>query len=166
MAVRVTKGIIGALLLLLMVAVGFEEDAACLWMLAGGAACGWLSGRPGGKQYVAKYLFASGWMGAILGMLVLLVLTLFSATSTSGMTGANDLQVGAYLLGAAVGKGLVGGIFVGVGLALFVPAMQGPPTKECPFCAERILEKAKVCKHCGRDLQNAEPADSTVRPTK
>lgn len=23
---------------------------------------------------------------------------------------------------------------------------------ECPFCAERILAKAKVCKHCGRDV--------------
>lgn len=25
-------------------------------------------------------------------------------------------------------------------------------TKECPFCAETILQKAKVCKHCGREL--------------
>ena len=24
--------------------------------------------------------------------------------------------------------------------------------RECPFCAERILVKAKVCKHCGRDV--------------
>jgi uncharacterized membrane protein YdbT with pleckstrin-like domain len=26
---------------------------------------------------------------------------------------------------------------------------------ECPFCAELILSKAKVCKHCGRELRNA-----------
>jgi ribosomal protein L37AE/L43A len=24
--------------------------------------------------------------------------------------------------------------------------------RECPFCAERILVKAKTCKHCGRDV--------------
>lgn len=24
--------------------------------------------------------------------------------------------------------------------------------RECPFCAERILSKARVCKHCGRDV--------------
>lgn len=30
-----------------------------------------------------------------------------------------------------------------------------PPAREerdCPFCAEPILKKAKVCKHCGRDV--------------
>lgn len=25
--------------------------------------------------------------------------------------------------------------------------------RECPWCAERILERARVCKHCGRDVQ-------------
>lgn len=24
--------------------------------------------------------------------------------------------------------------------------------RDCPFCAERILSQAKVCKHCGRDM--------------
>jgi predicted lipid-binding transport protein (Tim44 family) len=24
--------------------------------------------------------------------------------------------------------------------------------RECPFCAEPILRKARVCKHCGRDV--------------
>src|SRR5206468_8290780 len=24
--------------------------------------------------------------------------------------------------------------------------------RECPYCAERILARAKVCKHCGRDV--------------
>jgi uncharacterized membrane protein YdbT with pleckstrin-like domain len=33
-----------------------------------------------------------------------------------------------------------------------------PPAREerdCPFCAERILVRARVCKHCGRDVQPA-----------
>lgn len=25
--------------------------------------------------------------------------------------------------------------------------------RECPYCAELILKKAKVCKHCGRDVE-------------
>ena len=28
----------------------------------------------------------------------------------------------------------------------------GREERECPFCAERILVRAKVCKHCGRDV--------------
>ncbi|HJU64881.1 MAG TPA: PH domain-containing protein [Gemmatimonadaceae bacterium] len=34
------------------------------------------------------------------------------------------------------------------------PPAPGPPRdeRECPWCAERILVKAKVCKHCGRDV--------------
>jgi hypothetical protein len=36
------------------------------------------------------------------------------------------------------------------------PEQQQPPVREereCPFCAEPILKKAKVCKHCGRDVE-------------
>jgi hypothetical protein len=25
-------------------------------------------------------------------------------------------------------------------------------TRECPFCAEIIKQRAKVCKHCGKDV--------------
>ena len=34
------------------------------------------------------------------------------------------------------------------------PAAPSPPRldRECPHCAERILAKAKVCKHCGLDV--------------
>jgi uncharacterized membrane protein YdbT with pleckstrin-like domain len=33
-------------------------------------------------------------------------------------------------------------------------AAAGPPRAErdCPFCAERILAAAKICKHCGREV--------------
>jgi len=36
------------------------------------------------------------------------------------------------------------------------PPVSAAPTREereCPFCAELILAKAKVCKHCGRDVE-------------
>ncbi|MGZ5459582.1 MAG: hypothetical protein ACXW5U_10965 [Thermoanaerobaculia bacterium] len=34
------------------------------------------------------------------------------------------------------------------------PASAAPvrDERECPFCAELILKKARVCKHCGRDV--------------
>jgi RNA polymerase subunit RPABC4/transcription elongation factor Spt4 len=28
-------------------------------------------------------------------------------------------------------------------------------TRECPFCAEIVKERAKICKHCGQDIGNA-----------
>jgi hypothetical protein len=39
-----------------------------------------------------------------------------------------------------------------------VPVVSGLATstrdeRECPFCAEPILKKAKVCKHCRRDVE-------------
>lgn len=30
------------------------------------------------------------------------------------------------------------------------------PERECPYCAESILAKAKVCKHCGNDVEPIE----------
>ena len=42
------------------------------------------------------------------------------------------------------------------------PSGAGPrDERECPYCAELILKKARVCKHCGREL---EPLLETVRP--
>ena len=30
--------------------------------------------------------------------------------------------------------------------------------RECPYCAELILKKARVCRFCGRDVEPAHPA--------
>lgn len=37
------------------------------------------------------------------------------------------------------------------------PASAGDPRveRDCPYCAERILARARVCKHCGRDVAPA-----------
>jgi len=32
--------------------------------------------------------------------------------------------------------------------------------RECPYCAERILKKARVCKHCGHDVEPLVKADT------
>jgi uncharacterized membrane protein YdbT with pleckstrin-like domain len=46
--------------------------------------------------------------------------------------------------------------------AVSAPAGAGLSTdreeRECPYCAERILVKAKVCRFCGRDVSVAAPA--------
>lgn len=38
-----------------------------------------------------------------------------------------------------------------------VPAPGGREERECPYCAEPILKKARICKHCGRDVGMAQP---------
>ncbi len=35
--------------------------------------------------------------------------------------------------------------------------------RECPYCAERILKKARVCKHCGRDVEPLAGTGSTTQ---
>lgn len=32
------------------------------------------------------------------------------------------------------------------------PVIAGRDERDCPYCAERILVKARVCKHCGREV--------------
>lgn len=52
----------------------------------------------------------------------------------------------------ADGKRRTGGLLGGVWDA----AMESYNTKKCPFCGERILREAKVCRYCGRDLPQGE----------
>jgi formylglycine-generating enzyme required for sulfatase activity len=35
--------------------------------------------------------------------------------------------------------------------------------RECPYCAERILKKARVCKHCGRDVEPLVASETAVQ---
>jgi hypothetical protein len=40
------------------------------------------------------------------------------------------------------------------GVAAGIPAASSlRKERDCPFCAEPILERARVCKHCGRDVE-------------
>jgi hypothetical protein len=50
---------------------------------------------------------------------------------------------------------MVAGIIIGV--AAMFAGRSSPPTRTCPHCAEDVLAEAKVCKHCGRDLDGASP---------
>jgi hypothetical protein len=34
--------------------------------------------------------------------------------------------------------------------------------RECPHCAERILTRAKLCKHCGREVAPVMPWDASA----
>ena len=33
------------------------------------------------------------------------------------------------------------------------PALPTREERDCPYCAERVLARARVCKHCGRDIE-------------
>ncbi len=35
--------------------------------------------------------------------------------------------------------------------------------RECPYCAEKILKKARVCKHCGRDVEPVVEGDTSTQ---
>jgi hypothetical protein len=53
-------------------------------------------------------------------------------------------------------------------LAGLQPGKNSTPTSiECPFCAEKINPKAKICKHCGKDLPaiTAIAQAETISPT-
>ena len=42
-------------------------------------------------------------------------------------------------------------------------AAEAREERECPYCAERILKKARVCKHCGRDVEPMVKADTAAQ---
>ena len=42
-------------------------------------------------------------------------------------------------------------------------AAEAREERECPYCAERILKKARVCKHCGHDVEPMAGTDTAVQ---
>jgi hypothetical protein len=58
--------------------------------------------------------------------------------------------------GFAMAAGVLGGVILGP-LAIFMffvtGVTRGDQAVKCPHCAEWVKAEAKVCKHCGRDLQ-------------
>jgi hypothetical protein len=40
--------------------------------------------------------------------------------------------------------------------SLASPGLEARRERACPWCAEQILEQARVCKHCGRDVRPRE----------
>jgi hypothetical protein len=53
--------------------------------------------------------------------------------------------------GFSIIGGLIGGAMLGPLAILMFLCSNGK--KRCPFCAEWIQEKAKLCPHCGKELK-------------
>ena len=55
------------------------------------------------------------------------------------------------LKGILIGLACMGGIFV-LGLILKSAGIKMNMVKPCPYCQELISPKARVCKHCHKEL--------------
>lgn len=69
--------------------------------------------------------------------------------------------------GRSAGAWLLGGLLLGpIGLLIVgfmgAPAPDVTTVRKCPFCAETILREAKVCKHCGREVEPVVAPKNTV----
>ena len=58
-----------------------------------------------------------------------------------------------------VGPGVLLGVFLGpLGILLSIglknqKEIDKKHTKKCPYCAERVQKDAKMCKHCGKNVE-------------
>lgn len=79
--------------------------------------------------------------------------------------------IGAAAIASSKGRSvfgwLIGGFLLGP-IGLLIVGLMGRPApdesilRKCPHCAEQILKEAKVCKHCGRDVEPVDAPVSTV----
>lgn len=102
-----------------------------------------------------------GWIAFVVGGLALL-LSLGMDTTVPTMSGSRVHNIG--LLNEQRNLLTVGGL--GAVCGIFLLAISGRrakgtieavtqdsrPARDCPFCAERILAAAKVCRFCGREV--------------
>ena len=73
--------------------------------------------------------------------------------------------------GRSAGAWFLGGLLLGpIGLLIVgfmgAPAPNVSSVRKCPFCAETILREAKVCKHCGREVEPVIAPKNTVNCSK
>jgi hypothetical protein len=96
----------------------------------------------------------------------------FGSLAVLGNTVIATPGPGVYLVLAGGGIGLIGtGMTIGKWGPVGVP-LYSRRTKQCPECAERVLEDANVCKHCGyrfeseRPPRRAAPQSVTATPAR
>ncbi len=67
--------------------------------------------------------------------------------------------IGIYTVGIGGSLIAIGGIMLAGFAVEGVQPRKMKKTRQCPSCAETILVEAKVCKHCGRDVEQAASAN-------
>ena len=95
-------------------------------------------------------------VGAVLGALLLAFLGF--TLGCMGAYGAKPIFNGVEFFIAALGggAGLLVGAAVGGGAAwLFTASQDTGPSQKCPHCAEKIKLEAKICRFCGRNVEEA-----------
>lgn len=102
-----------------------------------------------------------GWIVAAAGVFALLYgLAMDTSVATVGGQRVNNLG----LMRDAQNALIVGAVLLVVGVIMGTRKKAEPPPtttekrdfwleRKCPHCAEKILREAKVCKHCGRDVE-------------
>lgn len=84
----------------------------------------------------------NGWIELVLYLFYILPGVIYSIWRRSGAPNVCPMCRAASLVPAAVAKPIGASTFPG-----------GRDEVDCPFCAEKILARANVCKHCGKQVR-------------